>query len=35
MSSERIERIKLAWAILWGKDTALTHYVRSEIGRVD
>lgn len=32
---ERIERIKLAWALLWDSDTNLVQYVRSEVGRID
>lgn len=35
MNTERIERIKLAWAILWASDTGLVRHVRSEIGRID
>jgi len=33
--SERIERIKLAWALLWASDTGLVRHVRSEVGRID
>ena len=35
MNTERIERIKLAWAILWASDTELVRHVRSEVGRID
>ena len=35
MNTERIERLKLAWAILWDKDTGLVRHVASEIGRID
>jgi hypothetical protein len=35
VNTERIERIKLAWAILWASDTKLVRHVRSEVGRID
>jgi len=35
MNTERIERIKLAWSILWASDTGLVRHVRSEVGRID
>ena len=35
MNTESIERIKLAWALLWASDTGLVRHVRSEIGRID
>ena len=35
MNAERIERIKLAWALLWARDTDLVRHVRNEIGRID
>jgi len=35
VKKEFIERVQLAWAILWSKDTGLVHYVREEISRAD